>query len=306
MKRIWKKEELEYLEENWGNQNVELIAKKLKRTVTAVRAKAVRLGLGSQLENSDYISFNALIDALGYKSCYSWMIKVAEKYNCPIKKILTKSIKCVKINDFWVWAEKHQDILNFKDFIENALGIEPDWVKIKRHNDRNCLEKLNRNRLWTEEEDNLLIAKVKSQRYTYSQLSIEFKRTENAIKRRLVNLKVPYRPIPRDNHIFWTIQENELLIKLYKEKCPPSEIAKKLNKGQISIVERIKLIEQQGDRKFKYNNKWTNDEVKYLIKYWPIKGVNELSLELNRSKSAIGKKASRIGLKPKWSEVKDE
>lgn len=299
----WKKEELEYLEENWGSVSIGAMSKRLGRTINGIRAKAIRLGLGSQMQNSDVVSFNILINTLGYKECYSWMKQVAERYNCPVrtKKLITREVKVVKLEEFWKWAEKHQDILNFKDFVPFSLGAEPKWVNVKRERDRNSLEKMNRNRLWTEEEVNLLIAKVKSQRHTYAQLAADFRRTESAIHKKLCKLKVPDRPIPRDNKIFWTLQENELLLKLHKEGYSISQIAQQLNKSQLSIGERIKLLEVQGARKFKYNNLWTNEEIEYLSKHWNTRGINELSLELDRSKHAISKKASRIGLEPKFT-----
>ena len=37
--------------------------------------------------------------------------------------------------DFWKWAEQNQNFLDFSNFEENVLGVEPDWAKRKRKND---------------------------------------------------------------------------------------------------------------------------------------------------------------------------
>jgi hypothetical protein len=71
-------------------------------------------------------------------------------------------------------------------------------------------------------------------------LALEFNRTENAIKRRLYDLAVPYRPIPRDNHIKWSEEENKTMFDLNKKGYSTAVIAKILNKSQLTISDRLK------------------------------------------------------------------
>lgn len=47
--RTWKPEELEYLQERWGEVSIPTIAEKLNRTTNAIKIKACRLGLGPVL-----------------------------------------------------------------------------------------------------------------------------------------------------------------------------------------------------------------------------------------------------------------
>lgn len=294
-RKKWTQEELDFLEEKWGVLSKNLIAKKLNRSLNSVIVKAVRLGLGRYINARDEITLNLLINTLGYKNSYSWVSKKFENHNIPIKKmkIIDKSVKMVNINEFWKWAEKNKKILNFADFEEGALGKEPLWVKEKRNIDKNSLNKINRNRLWTKYEEQLLISKVKSMRYTYEELSKEFNRTEGAIKSRLNKLQTPYRPLERDRHIIWTEEENNTLLQMYKEGYGANQIARKINKSEFSVKERVGILESRKNIVFK-NQKWSKDEEKYLMKYFNSKTLTELSEELQRSKYAVSKKASRL------------
>lgn len=294
-RKKWTQEELDFLEEKWGVLSKKLIAKKLNRSLNSVIVKAVRLGLGGYINARDEITLNLLINTLGYKNSYSWVSKKFENHNIPIKKmkIIDKSVKMVNINEFWKWAEKNKEILNFADFEEGALGKEPLWVKEKRNIDKNSLNKINRNRLWTKYEEQLLISKVKSMRYTYEELSKEFNRTEGAIKSRLNKLQTPYRPLERDRHIIWTEEENNTLLQMYKEGYGANQIARKINKSEFSVKERVGILESRKNIVFK-NQKWSKEEEKYLMKYFNSKTLTELSGELQRSKYAVSKKASRL------------
>ena len=294
-RKKWTQEELDFLEEKWGVLSKNLIAKKLNRSLNSVIVKAVRLGLGRYINARDEITLNFLINTLGYKNSYSWVSKKFENHNIPIKKmkITDKSVKMVNINEFWKWAEKNKKILNFADFEEGALGKEPLWVKEKRNIDKNSLNKINRNRLWTKYEEQLLISKVKSMRYTYEELSKEFNRTEGAIKSRLNKLQTPYRPLERDRHIIWTEEENNTLLQMYKEGYGANQIARKINKSEFSVKERVGILESRKNIVFK-NQKWSKEEEKYLMKYFNSKTLTELSEELQRSKYAVSKKASRL------------
>lgn len=294
-RKKWTQEELDFLEEKWGVLSKKLIAKKLNRSLNSVIVKAVRLGLGGYINARDEITLNLLINTLGYKNSYSWVSKKFENHNIPIKKmkIIDKSVKMVNINEFWKWAEKNKEILNFADFEEGALGKEPLWVKEKRNIDKNSLNKINRNRLWTKYEEQLLISKVKSMKYTYEELSKEFNRTEGAIKSRLNKLQTPYRPLERDRHIIWTEEENNTLLQMYKEGYGANQIARKINKSEFSVKERVGILESRKNIVFK-NQKWSKEEEKYLMKYFNSKTLTELSEELQRSKYAVSKKASRL------------
>ena len=119
--RNWSNEELEYLEDKWGVVSVGHISKTLKRTVDAIIVKKNRLGLGSFLDNGDYISYNQLLMALfgldaqsAYRVNKGWV-------DFPVKSKVVKNcrFRIVYMEDFWKWAEGNKKRL-----------ISPKWKKI--------------------------------------------------------------------------------------------------------------------------------------------------------------------------------
>lgn len=105
----WSKEELLYLEENWGTVSKVNIAKHLNRSVTAVTLKAQRIGLGSFLLSGEYITFNELIKTLtGHKSNSYQLESWLKNRDFPIhyKRVNQNRFRVVYLNGFWKWAEK--------------------------------------------------------------------------------------------------------------------------------------------------------------------------------------------------------
>ncbi|MGL5153103.1 MAG: hypothetical protein ACRC7N_21290 [Clostridium sp.] len=241
--KLWSYEDVSFLEDSWSSKSITCIAKSLNRSVCSVKNKAQQLGLGRHLHQQEYITVAQLITALGLKSSYSWMVIKFEKYNLRIIKraSINKRYKVVYLDDFWKWAEENKGILNFAKFEKGNLGKEPKWVAEKRAIDLKNPSKVNHNRRWTKYDDSLLIEKTKSNRYTYKDLAKEFNRTESAIKRRLLDLKVPYRPIPLNNHIKWSSDENDKMVTLYNKGFDTNAIAQILNKTQLSICDRLRV-----------------------------------------------------------------
>lgn len=300
MSNRWSEEEIQYLKNNWGVLSIPTISKNLNRPVGGIKVKAYRIGLDQHLYSGGKVTLNLVIKSLGYNS-YTWMTKQFLKYGCPIqnKKVNNKSFKVVDIDEFWNWAKENQDILNFRCFEENSLGLEPEWVKDKRKQDKLNIKKLNKNKLWTSEEEALLIAKLKSYRYTCTDLAKEFNRTEAAILRKISKMKIQYRPVPKNdkkiNEITWTNKENENFIRLYKSGYSIKEISDTLRKSEELIEERVNLLNSQFKGESR-NRPWSIVEEKYLFKYKDHKTYNELALELNRSKDSIQKKICRLNI----------
>lgn len=216
----WTENEIAYLEDKWGTISISSIAKNLGRTESSILNKAQRLGLGRFLESGDYITFFQLLGALGYdKSGYDYkLISWVENRGFPLKTKIVRNckFKVVNINDFWKWAEKNKDFLDFSRFEENVLGEEPQWVKTKRRYD------IDKNRKyiktpWTKQEDDKLRKLLKDYKYSYDDLSKIMRRTCGAIQRRVCDLNIKERPIKAYNHNKYTMEEmrsiNEWVLK---------------------------------------------------------------------------------------------
>jgi hypothetical protein len=192
--RHWSQEEVDYLEEKWGNVSLDYIAKKLDRSRASIQLKARRLGLGDSRLCGDKISLNQFSKATGisvYTIKERW---VKYGFKMSITKSRKLNIAKIDLNKFWEWAENNKILINFAKWEEGILGAEPDWVKEKRKADYMNPSKVDWNRKWTPKEDKLLEQQLKLYRYTYKDLAEQFNRTESAVKRRIYDLAIPYRP----------------------------------------------------------------------------------------------------------------
>lgn len=241
MRRNWTKEEVEYLQDNWGDKSIKAIANHLNRSVNAIIVKAQRLELGRHIDAGDYVTYNQLIRALGYTGGSGYLTKRLKRDGFPMhyKASIKKKYAVVKLEEFWKWTKDNKQKINFANFPKGALGKEPEWVDDKRKADMKSPSKINHNKPWTKEDDNKLIFMCKQNRYTYKDAAEELNRTQSAVKRRLYDLAVPYRPVPLDNHVKWTFEENMKILELHRKGYDTSVIAKELNKTQLSISDRL-------------------------------------------------------------------
>src|SRR5699024_948718 len=135
-RRTWTQDEVDYLEENWGNLTVDRIANNLDRTYSSVEQKAYKIGLGDPLTHLNGITISQLSQVLNvhYNIVKNWIYK----YDMPAKqRRLTKEkqVWYIRYEDFWKWAEKNRQMLDFARVDRLSLGPEPDWVDVKRKAD---------------------------------------------------------------------------------------------------------------------------------------------------------------------------
>ncbi len=210
MRRNWTKEEIEYVESSWGVYSIPKIAKNLNRTLHSIKVKAVRIGLKRALHQGDYITFNQLMVEFKINGGYARNIWI--KAGCPVKekRIIKKKYKIIYLNQFWTWAEKNKNIINFAKLEENILGEEPGWVKEKRKID---MVERNKNTPWETIEDERLKYLLREYKHTYADLAVLLNRSEGAIKRRIIDLNLKERPL-REANKPWTDKEIKKLVEM--------------------------------------------------------------------------------------------
>ncbi|MBP3677410.1 MAG: hypothetical protein J6I97_03600, partial [Agathobacter sp.] len=239
--RNWTKEEDDYLLEKWGSVSVKHIAKRLNRSENAIIVRKNRLGLGKFLEHGEYLTWNQLIIALGKGNTDSYkMISWVENRGFPLhtQRVNQNTFKVVYLDEWWEWAERNRDLLDFSKFEENMLGEEPAWVKVKRKHDVEKKQKYI-STPWTKAEDSRLIRLVQKQQYTYSELSAMLRRTNGAIQRRLCDLGVADRPVKADNHIKWNKADLQQLGYLIERGYGYDLIAEELGKSSKAIRGKV-------------------------------------------------------------------
>lgn len=243
----WTKEEEEYLEDSWGTVRKRTIAEKLGRTIVAVNLKAQRMNLGAFLNSGDYITVNQLMNEL--KGTYlgknytleQWMEK-----GMPVRNQIVNEdrFRVINLDKFWEWAEKNRTLIDFSRLEPLVFGEEPKWLIKQRRIDKenNYFKKTP----WTEGEDKRLKSMLMEYRYNYRELSIRLRRTEGAIKRRMVDLGIKVRPLRMPNHRPWTEEETNLLIKLYHKGHGRNTYANYINRSAQACSGKIERLIKEG------------------------------------------------------------
>lgn len=226
----WTEEEVGYLHDNWGIKSIPAIAKQLNRSIDAVKIKAQKTGLRRHLHSSEDITIPQLLEALGMQNNYTTAKTRWMKLGLPVKrrKVVKNSFLVINIDDFWKWAEKHKEDVDFSRFEENNLGKEPAWAKEKRKAD--CDGKYRfKHTPWSQEEDKRLIYLLQQYKYNMFEISETLHRTEGAIKRRICTLGLKERPIKKNSR-WWTDEEVNILITLREKGYSFEYIGEKLKR----------------------------------------------------------------------------
>lgn len=233
--RHWTLEEIEYLENNWGAVSIKGIARKLKRSINSIKIKAYKLGLRRMIHSAEYITYNQLHNLIfgnAYGGSYDKKIMNAG-FPLDTITIVSQKVKIVYMDKFWKWLENNKHLIDLKNTNSSTFGYEPKWVAEKRYADKRA--SLYKKTPWTVEEDKRLKELLKTYKYGYRGISIILKRTEGAIKRRMVDLKIKERPLRADNHTPWKDSEIEKVKDLYLKGYKSCVIAEFVNKSALAI-----------------------------------------------------------------------
>lgn len=218
--RPWTPDEETYLMEKWGQASIPAIAKKLERTVGAVKLRASRRHLGPVLMGGDYVTLNQLLVAVtGSKRSYSYKCESwVKKRGLPVhtKRVIDNSFKVVYLDEFWEWAEKNRSFIDFSKMEPLALGAEPDWVGQQRKIDAVSFAN-QRKDLWTKDEDQRLAYLLKQHKYTYAEVSRELCRSAGAIQRRCCDLNLKERPVRESPHNPWSDADLQLMADMIRQ-----------------------------------------------------------------------------------------
>lgn len=233
----WTKEELNYLQDKWGVSSRRNIAKRLKRSETAVQLKAQRLGLGDPLTHIDGITISALSKVL--KIHYNIVANWRDKYGLPARQVVVVNtpVWAIKYEDFWKWAEKNKHMIDFSRVERLSLGPEPEWVHEKRKADQ--ITKLRvpkpHNTPWSKDDDAKLIWMLRRFKYTYPEIAYELNRTQGAVKRRIRDLGLKERPVRLPNHNKYTKEDEKILAEMLEKGYCFEEIANRLNRSALGV-----------------------------------------------------------------------
>lgn len=262
--RTWTAEEVDYLEDSWGSVTIPGIAKKLNRSVNAVKIKAQRCGLGCHLHSGTRTTLHQLIVALGITGGDSYFTQRLIKAGCPVKhqRSVKYRYRVIDIDEFWKWAEQHKRMFDFSKMEVNALGKEPTWVNQKRIEDtRNFIRP--HNSKWSKADDDLLRKVLPLYKYTYADLSKRLNRSEGAIKRRIHDLGIKQRPIRVESRL-WTKEETTILLRLWQKGYSYERIASELGRTALQVRGKHERILNPEMSKRAYRNWREKEKTKHL------------------------------------------
>lgn len=187
----WTQRELDILLDSWGSMTIQQIMKKLPgRNFNAVNIKAKRLHLRQQINGGELLSARYVSALMGvdiHTVTDYWVLKCGLKGRR--KRVGQKGMKMlIKYSHLLKWLEKNQDKWDSRRVDKYGLGIEYKWLTAKREAD--ALLPKNKNRLWTDVEDERLRNLFRLGNMTLQQIGEIMGRPRAGIAHRLTRIDV--------------------------------------------------------------------------------------------------------------------
>ena len=185
----WSREEVELMQELWGTYTIPQIAKRLNRSVLAVKVKSGRLGLGRYVNSSQYITANqaaVLLQVDNHTVTDVWIpAGLRFTWKAPQGK---RKYRYIRMDDLLEWLRENPDRWDSRRVELFALGSEPEWLKEKRKAD--LTRPARRALKWTPDEDSRLVTMFRRGDRTYAEMGAELGRSPDAVERRVARLDV--------------------------------------------------------------------------------------------------------------------
>lgn len=242
--RYWTDEEVHYLEMNFGKYPIKTLAKRLKRTESAIRGKCDKLGLTSAFANTGYVNTNDVAKAIGIdrKTVSDWI----RFKGLPAKKrvvLKERMIWHIDIKDLWTWLEKNKDWINLSKLEKNIFGPEPSWVNEKRKEDIKNKRRHGLN--WSEFELDYLRANYRIK--TVKEIAKELGRTVNSVQNKAGRLG-----LKKVIELKWQPVEVEMLMDMKKKGLTDIDVANELGRSFESVAAKRKELIRKGILNWKY------------------------------------------------------
>jgi plasmid maintenance system antidote protein VapI len=189
--KTYSDEEIAIIDELVGTHTLNSIAKKLGRPLEGLRVKVIELGYGDLHMEAGTYSAKALAEAIGvsHEAVRRWVLtkglpaKKKSRYTGVDRKDMHYHIT---IDDFWKWAEKNKDFIEFNKIPLDSLPPEPAWVMYER---RKQFYRPAKQKIWTPEEDETLLDYYYKQALKQREIADKMGRTQNSIEKRLKRLR---------------------------------------------------------------------------------------------------------------------
>lgn len=244
----WTPDEMKYIRQNWGDVSMSTLQRTLKRSVRAISRKAYDMKLRDMRGYTEHITLRQLSILLGYDKggCHYLLNKQKlDKVHFPYFTFRTgkkRAERCVDMDKFWKWFEKNKFVLSLHRTEKGDLGVEPDWVDIKRKADKRYQEY--NKQTYTDDEIKRLISMVKEYKYTWREISIRLRHTEGSINHKLIDLGIKDRPLTNEVRR-WTDEDLSLILKMREQGYRSCIIAEYVNHSASSIDSKLASFKKE-------------------------------------------------------------
>lgn len=244
--RYWTTEEEDFLKEKVGTLSIPILAKRLGRSVNAIEVRMRKLGIENTKFLSGKLTANELANALQVDShaIYLWIRNHGLKAVYKATRYTAK-FYLIDVNEFWKWAEKNKEKLNFTKIDHLVLLPEPVWVEEERKRDYLTIPK-RQAATWNSEEDKKLISLLNGN-YTQKEIAQFMHRSEKAIQRRISRLRekgvIPKKKIS----LRWSRKEVRMFLELEKQGLTDEEIAFELGRERGHITDKRRMLRKYGN-----------------------------------------------------------
>lgn len=252
--KLWTDEEIEFLEQHAGKMMIPTLAKRIseefgnERTAKGVHTKLKRLGITNMLQETGRITAHELANLVGvdYRTMRRWIDKGLLTY---VRRTVVYKTKhyLISAENFWEFAEKHKDRVNFLRIKPNSIIPEPEWVEGERKKEYYSVPKKQRKK-WDAEEDNVLIS-MKKAGYSMKEISQRLKRSVTSVQSRK-ELLISQGRLPYDQILLrWTEEELETFYRLEEQGYTDKQIAYELGREEYHVCQKRLRLRKSGKYK---------------------------------------------------------
>lgn len=191
-RKKYTREELVEMQEMVGMRNFLFIGTRLKRSPKAIQRKLERLRIANTKENGGFISANELCNALNVH--LKVLLRWKDQFNLPLKNKNLRHGKGkyaswrITVDEFWDWAEKNKELVNWLKYEQESLGFEPDWLaKTIIEQRQNTPRK--QKAFWTIREERELWELFYTKGLTQKEIAKRMERSQSSIERKIFRLR---------------------------------------------------------------------------------------------------------------------
>lgn len=177
-------EDIQLIKDQLGTQSLSTIARRLNRSITGLEVKITRMGLSHTKSYTGMLTAGELAKILNVdrNTVMQWILN----HELDSLQRITRNNKkftFINIDEFWEWADKNREKIDFSKLEPNALPPEPEWVA----DERKIEKQVTSYKGWTKQEEKLLMEYYCCGK-TLHEIADQLGRTRESIRKKIKRL----------------------------------------------------------------------------------------------------------------------